>query len=610
MSSCLATLIEINVSLHDEIDRNTQFVYNDELIGMAEEMFEALLIRLPRIIYTGYADEQAANLQLLNGLVQLLCDTDRMKITLTNDMILESFVSALMALVESDRSDKLLDINNIIYNIEDKTHTADMDTLPWKDFKNLRNPKMTSVIRSICHKLSKRSPVNVLVLENLFNILKSNSIDCNEALIIIQYFLQSAFDGNDPANESMHIVILAEALEPFRWHLAIESEDHIKISNDNKREWFESSVEGLYESSVIVSVTDSKPTESLEDPNRITIKDVKNSIQHICLVIELVSLYAKRMRQRFNQYLLKSLHRLLEKSASMYYVIRMSAVIALDNLRCAYELGSISALIDKNADYVSYAINMALKKPDQIDVALRILGVVLHYSSVNAIPHLENIIATIIKESANINQSPNILAFIRAFVHVLTTIRNHLQCERCVEKLQPLKNSSDNSRNYLEAWLNILSSGDIATDDDSDADRQAESNLEANVTEPVEANDAEDDEVNKKVPPLIELAKKMMQQIIPYFAAKKQEIKIAAIECLSIGLDIIKDYENELLPIVHVIWTPFVGQCIRDKNPVVLRHCIRLYVKLATYAKDFILKQSSRYVKSIRLDICYLIRDV
>lgn len=592
MAGCVPKLLEISMALHDIHVDERKCIYNDRLIDLSEEMFEAILIRLPRVIHTGYADEQIANFRMICGLTKRLCETDRMTITLTNDSILDNLVGVLMSAVESYRSDRLLDVNNIIYDIDEATPYNDTDTLPWKDFQNLRDPSVATIVRAICRALGGCPSANVLVLEKLLQLVQSNSVDSNEALVIIQFFVGAEMDANDQANESMHGLIMAEILQDFRWRLATETDEHVPVGrNGRSRGWYESKVDGLYESAVSVSYTDSNPMDALDHFDRVTIKDVKSNIQHMCLIVELVSLYAKRMGRHFDRYLLRSLHRLLENSASMYYTIRMSAVIALHNVKSAYRLDSVSALINNNIDYITHALEMALKKPDQIDVALRILSVVLHYSSPDAIAYLEHIVTTLTDEMSKIGQSPNIHAFIQASVYVLTTIRSHSDVGPAMQPL--VSGAIDGQSNCLDNWLKILGSKDdiaddeYANEDDGAGEEQENESAEADESH---ADEHEEDEV----PPLVVLAKNMMTQIIGFFASKEQSVKLAALKCLSIGLDIIKDYENELLPMVHQMWLPFVGQCIEDKSPVVLRYCIRLYLKLATYAKDFINSRSSR----------------
>lgn len=547
---------------------------------MIEKQFVDHLIRLFRVAHTGDEDEQIANIRLLRGFIFMLCKADRLKITLSNDITLVKFISVLLSMVELERPMKLLEENNNIYDLsEKKTDNVQSlvllrDNTPWKIYKNLRNPKLIKEIASICKCLSDHVPVNIFILEYLTKLLITNSINCNEALVIVQ-LIAGPFIENDSC-ESMHTVILEQLLRDFRWNLATETSEQPVREHQT---WFEDHVDGLYESAITISLSDIQNTN---ENDVITIKDIKNNILHMCLTIETIGLYAKRLGERYQIYMLKSLHRLLEKSASVHYMIRISALVALNNVKEAFGLKSISELIFSNADYLTFSINISLKKSEQIDVALRMLSIVLHYSSVESMPHLEDIIETIVLESAKLNQSNNILSFMRAFNLILSTIR-----ESVVDDSVSLEKSiEENHTSYIEIWRNILKEEEEEEEDHEEIDNDAPEQDE----EPV------DEDVKKVKPPLVQLSINIIKRSIPYFASKNQDIKLSALDCITIGLDIIKDYEDDLLPIVHQLWDPFLNQCIRDTSPVVLRYCIRLLTKLSLYAKDFIYKRSAEYV--------------
>lgn len=602
LSSCVPVLLEINISLANKHGERSKFVYNDCIIDIAEELFIAQLIHLPRIIYTGDEDEQISNMLQLRGLVVMLCETQRLKITLANESSLGNFVAILLSIVELERSAKLLEENISIFDINDKTpETINSlvmlrNNTQWKMYKNIRNTEIMIEIELICTYISQTEPVNVLVLEYLANLIAKNSINCNEALIIVQMFVKNAFAVNDPC-ESLHYVILDELFCDYRWDLATETSEHRIVSgSDNRSEWFEDRTEGLFESAISVRFSDI--TDPLVDQQygAITINDVKNNILHECLVIETVGMYAQQLANRYQPFLIKSLHRLLEKSTSIHNMIRISALIALNSLKAAFALNSISELILNNADYITYAINMSLKRPDQIETAIRILSIVLYYCSVDSIPHLENIISTVLAETKKINQTINTLSFMRVFELILSTIRENIRKNSLPnEEFEPNdKKPAEEAelvKGCLDVWLGILNEKE---EEDFEENLNDNTNENDGVNETNFAEDMEINEMEKKaLPILVQLSINIIKRCIPYLGSKEQDTKLIALKCVNTGLDIVKDYENELLPIVHQVWHPFVHQCMEDKSSVVLRYCIQLLAKLAQYAKDFIYKRST-----------------
>jgi len=89
------------------------------------------------------------------------------------------------------------------------------------------------------------------------------------------------------------------------------------------------------------------------------------------------------------------------------------------------------------------------------------------------------------------------------------------------------------------------------------------------------------------------MVKDILGQVIKFISTDNQAQQIAALECFSSGLPLLADYENELLPLVHLVWQPLVEK-FRQKDALVLNRCFTLLHLLGVHAKDFILKRSLR----------------
>lgn len=592
MVSCIPALLEINVCSNTEIQRHYT-VYNENVIDIAEESFAAHLINLPRIIYTGDEDEQMVGFLQLHGLVRLLSESNRLKITLSNDDFMEKFIAVLLSAVEMERDNKLLEINSHMYDINETFNSihSTIDIMPWKHFKNLRSPKIVGEIQSTCRCISEQNHAYTFTLEFLLKLLLRNTINCNEALALIQIFLDSSQSDNESI-ESLYISILENLLCNYRWQLETHI-DNISTESDRKNVgvWFEDRVEGLYESAVSVRWSDIRPYDfQRQKPDTITLKDVKNNILHICLVIETIRCYVRKMKPQYEVCLLKSLPQLIEKSSSAHYLIRVSALLALDSFKVAYKLNSTSDLIFDNADYVTQTINTSLKKPHRLKDALRILNTASFYRSIQSIPHLEGVVMNIIAESTKINQTKNMHAFMHAFKCILSNIREY---DSKLEN-EPLKSNEmdftiNTKRDYFDEWLDILKNDSFSDDEINEDD------TEINPTEEqMNENLMEIDEEKPNIPSYIHLSVNIIKHCIPHIASNDINVKLMAFECLTIGFDLIKDYESELLPIVHLTWDPFMQQCIRNQNPVVLRYCFQFLKQIAIHAKEFISQRSAK----------------
>lgn len=605
MVACVPALLEINVCLNGEFECKSSS-YDEQVIDIAEMSFSNHLIRLPRIIFTGDETEQIVAFRQLHGIVRLLHDTNRLKITMSNDDITQKFMRVLLLTVELERDNKLLEVNNHIYDVNDASGVVQsIHIAPWKNFKNLRSSKIMSEIRRAFICINEQNQTYTFILEYLLKLLAKNAINCNEALVLIQLFLDCREEHSD-TTKSLHLSILENLLLDYRWHLQTHVDSQMQTVSSGHNFWYEDHVEGLYESAVSVRFTDIPLQDS--DTNRneaITMKDIKNNILHICLVIETIGCYAGNMQQQYQVHLMKALPHLIEKSSSAHYLIRVSALMALEKLKVAFKLQTIADLIFVNADYVTQTINTSLKKSHQIDDALRILNTASYYNSIGSIPHLEGVVLNMIDESGKLKQSKNMLSFLHAFKCVLMNIRQHNTTEPSTNN-DRLDCELPNRRPYFDEWLGILKAvpsmeEDLEAEcDENDADLN-ECDAAAEDTK-METNDQSD----PPLPPYIKLTVNIIKHCVPHIATDNVDIKLVALECLTIGLDLIKDTESELLPIVHSIWAPFMEQYIRNENTVVLRYSFRFLKQVAIHAKDFI---HQRYSSQLLPNIIQFLKE-
>lgn len=95
---------------------------------------------------------------------------------------------------------------------------------------------------------------------------------------------------------------------------------------------------------------------------RLNINEAKFNVQHICLVLESIGLFSVALRNAFQPFVLRSLHRILEKTGSNNYAIHLAGARALQDIRSALNCDTVAQLIHNNADYISYFVNLSLKK--------------------------------------------------------------------------------------------------------------------------------------------------------------------------------------------------------------------------------------------------------
>lgn len=196
-----------------------------------------------------------------------------------------------------------------------------------------------------------------------------------------------------------------------------------------------------------------------------------------------------------------------------------------------------------------------------------------------SLPHLGNIIDTVMTESAKPQQTHNISAFLRVFHMILSSILNWTKVE--LSRSTAIVPSVDDEAELLDKWLKII-------EDPVIEEVGAE---EAEETE--EKDDNIDEAAPAEVPSHIQITISILKRCIKYISLRNKMDKCLVLDTLCVGLEVLAPYTNELLPIVHLLWQPFVER-LKDRDSVVLRNCFSLLVVLGRLAKDFLYKRTTK----------------
>lgn len=150
---------------------------------------------------------------------------------------------------------------------------------------------------------------------------------------------------------------------------------------------------------------------------------------------------------------------------------------------------------------------------------------------------------------------------------------------------EPLQAVNDSDEIYENVFRQLL----ITLKENTKIDNEA-INTEEMIDE-IEKNNSEPIMPHK--PKYIEITINILNRCLKYISSKQRTEQIISIETISIGLNVIQNYESDLLPMVHQIWYPFAER-LKDTDPVVLRRCLMLLDTLGRLAKDFIYNKTSK----------------
>lgn len=256
-------------------------------------------------------------------------------------------------------------------------------------------------------------------------------------------------------------------------------------------------------------------------------------------------------------------------------------------MQLALKYAEPSHFIECSTDYITFHLNSLLKKSPESPAAVDILTVVLQYSTRGNVPHLDSIFQTIREECSKRHQTSNVHSYLRVFNAFLKHItgwqhdtRTQVDAEHDMQV--------DEDKGALDTWLSVLQRPRLLDDLNGDENMTEVPNKnEEDVTE----EEAETEPAKPTLPRHIEMVKDILGQVIKFISTDDQAQQIAALECFASGVPLLADYENELLPLVHLVWQPLVEK-FRQKDALVLNRCFTLLHLLGVHSKEFIFKRS------------------
>lgn len=576
MVLCLPTLLQINISLYG--GKSKDIFFNEHFIDIAEELLLEHMLRLPRIINIGTERQKATGLSRLKCFIAFLFKKGRLHVTLSNDDLIEKLLDVLLLSVEMERSQSLLEICSDVWQIGSKNIAESLffgyRKSPWKIYKNIQNQQIINEIETVCEYLSKEHYVYTFFLELLYKMLLRNTDKSNEILVLIQMLYSEQHKSNGTSS-NLHKLIWENLLDDQRWNLITDTNELGNVIINYKR--------SMIKSNEMNGEIGIRNKFSYKKTEMNSLKEIKNNILHTCLIIETASFYAIRMRKEV--YAMKSLHYIVEKSASKLYYIRASAFLALDKISKSYNFNSISDLLDNNADYIIHKISKCFDKTSRLDAAIHILSNSLRSTSTMTKTNVEGIIQLLIDaEYSKKGQFSNSLQFIYAFKLILTTIHEIYEHKIDLTNYEFGSNIGTMHIFYFDIWLKELNSKKVRHSCHNMKNRNNQ-----NMMYPRNLKDDVHFELLDKLVAII------LKQVITQLTSKKRELKIMVLDTINIGLDLIKSNENELLPAVYLMWDILIQQCFQGNDTVLLQYCFRVITKLSEYAKEFVRKRFARY---------------
>ncbi|XP_045768001.1 TELO2-interacting protein 1 homolog isoform X2 [Maniola jurtina] len=573
-----------------------------EAVDSLCENFFTTLNCLPRILNNIDSSRKLSTLGLLYGYLKILCDDGRpQRLTgaLSASDGFDRLCDALLAAADLHTDLALL----TRHAGRDVTSPPSTDT-PWCRLRHLDCKESERRLQQVCQMLGEAECAE-LFLDRLLELFHERR-SCE--LVYIMNWVGSAPNSSPSLAKRIISTYIAEdiwylPLEVSKGEAPVTKEETLDTSVYNPRSWTKDSVPGLYEGATETRYTDisyAQPRTRYVEPNSCkSIAEAQRNMAFSCLVTEGLGMMARRLNKDYQPYLLNTLCLILERVGSQYENLHLSGLKAINDVACAFDHTNVTELIAENADYFTSQITSRLKKAWNTQSALQILSVVMEYSDSSILDYMYGIVEDVLVQCCDKYYERHLYAYLQVFLTFVTCIRRWFLLDQSKAATEDPAQEIDIMQDVIEFANNKQEAARLLSTEEFE--KESEMTVEEMYKEDTKKREEDvldyDDMVAEESPPPpqhIKVTITILKRCINFIPSNRDE-SLLALRILTLGLPLLKEYENELLPLVHLTWSPLVGR-FETTEPAVLRCAFDLFVVLAELSKDFLRSRAVRDV--------------
>lgn len=159
----------------------------------------------------------------------------------------------------------------------------------------------------------------------------------------------------------------------------------------------------------------------------------------------------------------------------------------------------------------------------------------------------------------------------------------------------PIKSKLQKQKEFEEFKISGIENINKFSDDimGKTAEEMYKEDLEKNKEE-LQENQVDDEYKKPVAPSHVNMTVSILKRTLHFLPSKDRKSKLLALEVLRNGLEVVRDWEDDLLPIVHQIWSPLVNRFLEHKEPLIVNLSFQLLVTMARLSKDFIRTRTTK----------------
>lgn len=514
------------------------------LVEIVEDSLYELITKLPRILYGIDLTMKERQLSLLSGYLDIL-GRAHVNTLLSSAQHLHRLLSSLFIAAALDCSSVTLLEEVSLRNLEDEISSSQNG---WRKFKWCNTQTSQHRIEQICRKLVKYSNLS-LFIHYLLDNFNSGETYRKEITLIFNYIFASANASNNDEIEAA-LSVFNSLMDQNLWNLPVGVTIDAGVAKE----------------------------------------EAQNNIVQVCLLTETVSSLASFVgADIFSPLLLRCLYPLLECAGSPLHMIATRGLKSVNKIAELYG-GGVGELMSKNADYLSHHVLLNLRHAHRNPRVLSVLSVIMEHSTFSVLPSLHEIINDVLVQCCDSFQNINAGAFLQVFHTFILCLNNW-----CGESDAP-SGTVKKEMSIVEELLDYQKTKQEAeqlTDDESEVKDISGQEIFSGV------HDSKDKTLSNH----IKLTVQILNTSLHFLPSKDQTRQIVVLQILENGVLVLRKWTDELLPIVHKIWSPLVQRFKHCDNHLIMQRAFSLLKTLSRLSREFIRARTLRDVLPCLLDI-------
>ncbi|XP_071442976.1 TELO2-interacting protein 1 homolog [Hetaerina americana] len=454
---------------------------------------------------------------------------------------------------------------------------------PWKCFRNFKEKSIFGKFKDICFLIAQYSDLNVLS-HYLLHLFYEDIENQREITLVINEIFSSVPSSQGECVFPIIKRIIESYLDPEMWRV------------DPKG--------GMGGGVVDLARGD-------------TMAEIKGRTVEACLLVEGLGMLARiatsaqaHALSLDSWYFRVCLYPILERIGQPNAMLAGAGKLALAHISEAMGV-TIPDIIHSNSDYVIRHVILKMKKASGFSspAPLHVLVAVLEFSSPVILNELEEAVESVVNfgfKYANDPRSLNCLKCLLVFTKfvkmkfpkpiklskMVTVDAAEMDSPASSERARTGRMGSVTRKlldyKRLRETANLNLAGDQCDSESEDECGDAEDSVLGEI-------DTDSDKTKEKPPKHVMLTVQVLQQILAFISSKDKEKKLMALDIIAEGIQIAEGYDDELLPLVHKIWSPLMVQFTSD-DPLIMHCAFNLLLVLALVAKSFITERTLRKV--------------